>query len=284
MERIKIAPHYSEEFIEIERPSPMSDQRIDRAILDVMSGNLDRDFSPTMIENFKRETKDWILSSKLNNLKGLESFKRIDVMSGCTQFIDNVYMQRMPQVIDGDYRYHFRLGNWPAHINMLHEQTPLVIAMPFPQVGAPHSKMNEILDECLKKQIPVHIDGAWITCCRDVDFNFDHPAIKSVGISLSKGLGLGWNRVGLRWTREFNQDSITIMNDFNMLNKATLMIGLHFIRNFEPDYLWNHHGDNYYKVCKDFNLTPTNSIYLAMKDGHPIGISPLLRYLENERI
>lgn len=284
MERIKIAPHYSEEFIEIERPSPMSDQRIDRAILDVMSGNLDRDFSPAMIENFKRETKDWILSSKLNNLKGLESFKRIDVMSGCTQFIDNVYMQRMPQVIDGDYRYHFRLGNWPAHINMLHEQTPLVIAMPFPQVGAPHSKMNEILDECLKKQIPVHIDGAWITCCRDVDFNFDHPAIKSVGISLSKGLGLGWNRVGLRWTREFNQDSITIMNDFNMLNKATLMIGLHFIRNFEPDYLWNHHGDNYYKVCKDFNLTPTNSIYLAMKDGHPVGISPLLRYLENERI
>ena len=284
MERIKIAPHYSEEFIEIERPSPMSDQRIDRAILDVMSGNLDRDFSPTMIENFKRETKDWILSSKLNNLKGLESFNRIDVMSGCTQFIDNVYMQRMPQIIDGDYRYHFRLGNWPAHINMLHEQTPLVIAMPFPQVGAPHSKMNEILDECLKKQIPVHIDGAWITCCRDVDFNFDHPAIKSVGISLSKGLGLGWNRVGLRWTREFNQDSITIMNDFNMLNKATLMIGLHFIRNFEPDYLWNHHGDNYYKVCKDFNLTPTNSIYLAMKDGHPIGISPLLRYLENERI
>ena len=284
MERIKIAPHYSEEFIEIERPSPMSDQRIDRAILDVMSGNLDKDFSPAMIENFKRETKDWILSSKLNNLKGLESFKRIDVMSGCTQFIDNVYMQRMPQVIDGDYRYHFRLGNWPAHINMLHEQTPLVIAMPFPQVGAPHSKMNEILDECLKKQIPVHIDGAWITCCRDVDFNFDHPAIKSVGISLSKGLGLGWNRVGLRWTREFNQDSITIMNDFNMLNKATLMIGLHFIRNFEPDYLWNHHGDNYYKVCKDFNLTPTNSIYLAMKDGHPVGISPLLRYLENERI
>jgi hypothetical protein len=62
------------------------------------------------------------------------------------------------------------------------------------------------------------------------------------------------------------------------------MIGLHFLRNLPPDYLWDTHGENYNKVCKDFNLTPTKSIHLALRNGQPVGISPLLRYLENENI
>jgi hypothetical protein len=141
--------------------------------------------------------------------------------------------------------------------------------------------MEEILEECRIKNIHVHIDGAWLTCCRNIIFDFSNTVIKSVGISLSKGLGLGWNRIGLRWTRQPKPDSVTIMNDFNMNLRAPAMIGLHFIRNLEPDYLWNNHGEHYYKVCKDFNLIPTSSIYLAIKDGHPVGVSPLIRYLEN---
>lgn len=67
-----------------------------------------------------------------------------------------------------------------------------------------------------------------------------------------------------------------------MNNRALAMIGLHFIRNLTPDHLWSTHTDRYYKVCKDFDLTPTNSIYLALQDGQPVGVSPLIRYLENE--
>ena len=284
MNRIKIAPEYSAEYLEIERPQPLSDLKIESTIQDVLSGKLNSDISDTVYDNFKKEASSWIFGTALNNLSGIETFTRIDIINGCTQFIDNVYMQRLPQVIEGDYRYHERLGNWSSHIGTLHKQTPLIIAMPFPQIGAPHIKMTDILDECAEKQIPVHIDGAWVTCCRDVDFNFNHPAIKSVGISLSKGLGLGWNRIGLRWTKETKADSITIMNDFRMNNRALAMIGLHFVRQFPSDYLWNTHGDKYYKICKDFDLQPTNSIYLALKNNNPVGVSPLIRYLENERI
>jgi hypothetical protein len=139
--------------------------------------------------------------------------------------------------------------------------------------------MKEILDECLEKEIPVHIDGAWLTCCRNIEFDISHPAIRSCGISLSKGLGLGWNRIGLRWTKSKIADSVTIMNEFNMNLRAPAMIGLHFLRNLPPDYLWDRYSDSYYKVCKDFDLTPTNSIYLALRDEQPVGISPLIRYL-----
>lgn len=283
MQRLKIAKSYSIDYLEIDRPSPLSDNRIEQTIQDVLLGKLDHDISDIVYANFKQEMTNWLFASKLNTLTGFDKFSRVDIINGCTQFIDNQYMQGPIQVLADDYRYHRRLGK--AHCvkpGQLKNHMPFVIAMPFPQVGKVHTNMKELLDEAVDKHIPVHIDGAWISCCKDLKFNFSHPAIQSLGISLSKGLGLGWNRIGLRWIKDTVQDSISIMNDFNMNNRALAMIGLHFVRNFEPDYLWNNYSNQYYKVCNDFNLVPTNSIYLALKDGNPVGVSPLIRYLEND--
>jgi hypothetical protein len=278
--RTKIAQSYSEKYLEVERPQPLVDNHIEHLIQDVLSGKLDKDITDSVYTNFKKEMTAWLLKSRLNTIKGLDTFNRVDIINGCTQFIDTVYMKSRPQVIKGDYRYHHRLGNWDMQVGLLHNDAPLVIAMPFPSTGDVHDKMKEILDEAGDKGIDVHVDGAWYTCCRGIDFDVSHPAIKSVAISLSKGLGLGWNRIGLRWTKDTSPDAITIMNDFNMNLRAPVMIGLHFIRNLTPDYLWNTHGDRYRQVCADFGLTPTKSIYLALQNGQPVGVSPLIRYLE----
>jgi hypothetical protein len=285
MNRMRIAPEYSTDYLEIERPSPLSDLRIEQLISDVMTGKMDSNITDSVYIDFKKETTNWIFNSKLNQLTGFDSFERVDIINGCTQFIDNLYMKGPVQVLRNDYRYHDRLGlAYIKDVGSLIPDVPLIIAMPFPSIGAPHHDMEEILDEAKNKRIDVHVDGAWVTCCRGVVFDLSHPSIKSVAISLSKGLGLGWNRIGLRWTRQSNPDSVTIMNDFHMNNRALAIIGLHFIRNLPPDYLWNVHGDRYKKICNDFDLTPTNSIYLALRNGQPVGVSPLIRYLENADI
>lgn len=286
MNRFRIAPSYSDEFLEIERPSPLSDNKIEQMIQAVLNGQLDKDTSDQVYTDFKKEMTGWLLRSQLNNITGLDSFNRVDIINGCTQFIDSQYMTGPVQILKGDYRYHSRLNpdidfSVPEY---LHRDLPLIIAMPFPSTGDVHSQMKEILDEAGNKGVDVHVDGAWLTCCRGIDFDVSHPSIKSVGISLSKGLGLGWNRIGLRWTRQPGADSVTIMNDFNMNLRASVMIGLHFVRNLPPDYLWNTHSDRYYQVCRDFGLTPTKSIYLALKQDRPVGVSPLIRYLENADI
>ena len=283
MNRNPIAESYDPKWLEVDRPQPLSDRKIEKLQQDVLSGKLDKDITDQVYVNFKQEAEDWILSSPFNTLVGLDSFSRKDIINGCTQFIDNLYMQGEVQVLKGDYKYHHRLGNWGRTVGKLSPKIPLIIAMPFPQVGATHQDMAEILDECKIKNIPVHIDGAWISCCRDITFDFNHVAIRSVGISLSKGLGLGWNRVGLRWTKDTKADSISIMNDFHMNLRAPAMIGLHFVRNLPADYLWFTHGERYYKVCRDFELTPTRSIHLALRNNQPVGVSPLIRYLENAK-
>jgi hypothetical protein len=280
--RHKIAPAYEAQYLEVDRPQPLSDSIIEALQQDVLDGHLDKDITDQVYINFKKEMTAWLFQSTNNTLTGFDQFNHVDIINGCTQFIDSLYMKVRPQTIPGDYRYHQRLGNWTTEPGRLQQFIPLVIAMPFPSTGAVHLQMKEILDECLQKEIPVHIDGAWLTCCRDIEFDISHSAIHSVGISLSKGLGLGWNRIGLRWIKGSSPDAITIMNDFNMNLRAPAMIGLHFLRNLPPDYLWDRYGEIYYKVCADFDLTPTNSIYLALKDGQPVGVSPLIRYVAEQ--
>ncbi len=283
MERIKVAPEYSDKYLEMDRPQPLSDKRIERLCMDVLDGKLPRDITDQCYIDFKRQTEQYILSSKLNRITGLEHFNRVDIINGCTQFIDNLYMCGPVQVLREDYRYHQRLNlAFLKDVGSLIPDIPLIIALPFPRVGEPHKQMDEILNECQQKNIPVHIDGAWITSCRDLDFDFNHTMIKSVGISLSKGLGLGWNRIGIRYTRQFVQDSVTIMNDYRMNNRALSIIGIHFLNNLEPDYLWNNYGEAYYKICKDFNLVPTKSIHIALRDSIPVGLSPLIRHATDQ--
>lgn len=283
MQRIKVAPEYSDKYLEIDRPQPLSDKYIEQLCMDVLDGKLAKDITDNVYTEFKTLVQDYIVQSKLNNITGLEHFSRVDIINGCTQFIDNLYMCGPLQVLTDDYRYHQRLNlAFFKDVGSLIPDIPLLIALPFPRVGEPHSEMNEILSECTRKNIPVHIDGAWITSCRDLDFDFNHPMIKSVGISLSKGLGLGWNRIGIRYTRQFVQDSVTIMNDYRMNNRALSMIGIYFLNNLEPDYLWNKYGETYYKICKDFDLVPTKTIHIALRDNNPVGLTPLIRYVTNQ--
>lgn len=278
--------NYSKENVDIHRPSPLTNKEILSEIQKVLSGNIDQDISDQVYSDFVTECEQYIFSSMLNNLQGNNAFPRKDIMIGCTQFIDNLYMQGHVQVLKDDYKYHERLENALIFddYTKLQKCIPLVIAMPFPSKGDIHQDMNEILNTCLEKKIPVHIDGAWITCSKNINFNFDHPAIESFGISLSKGLGLGWNRVGIRWHRNKDvNDSISIMNDFRMNLRAVVKIGLHFIRHFPVDYLWNKHKHHNEKVCKDFSFTPTNSIHLVFgPHGELYGISKLINILEEQ--
>jgi len=276
---MRTALSYSKNYLQIFKPQPLIDSYLELLTNNVLSGQFKSEY--VEYSDFIIQCSNWIDSTTVNTLTGLGSYTRKDIIIGCTQYIDNLYMQGPVQTITNDYRYHNRLGlSTVTDVGNLIPNVPLIIAMPFPSTGDIHVSMKELLDECLNKDIPVHIDGAWISCCRNIVFDFSHPSIKSVGISLSKGLGLGWNRVGIRYTKEPVQDSISIMNDFSMNNRALITIAKYFMDNTKSDYLWYTHNINYSKVCKDFNLTETNCIYLALDDNQPVGISPLLRYLE----
>ena len=286
MERVRVAPEYDAKWLEVERPQPLCDDYLESLFTDTATGfkGIKPDHSLAIHQQFKEKATKFIFGSSLNSLTGIDAFTFVDIMSGCTQFIDNLYMQGPVQVLRGDYRYHERLGlAYVKDVGSLIPGIPLIIAMPFPSIGAPHRDIGEILEECRIKNIHVHVDGAWLTCSRNISFDFNHESIRSVGISLSKGLGLGWNRIGLRWTKERINDSISIMNDFHMENRMPIMVANYVLNNVSIDYLWRTHGHTTDKICKDFDLIPSKAIHMAFKqDGTFVGLSPLIRHLINE--
>lgn len=271
---------YNENWLQYDRPQPMYSNKINEFYDNfykenpVHNSDLDSVFKETFIK--------WLKNHQYSKFHGIDSFKRLDIINGCTQYIDDLYQRcGTLQTFENDYKYHWRLNPniTYATIDTLDPSKELLISMPFPYYGDVHPEMTEILDTCYKLKIPVHIDGAWVSCIRDIDFDFDHPAIQTFGISLSKG-GLGGNRIGLRFSRTTPDGAITIMNDFNMNSQALVSMGIKFMENLGPEYFWRIYNNSYDKVINDFDLLPTKSIHLARtKDGKPVGIRPLLRCL-----
>jgi hypothetical protein len=278
--RDNIDRKYEEAWLQYDRPQPMYSNQINTFYDNFYKEN------PIHTKNldniFKESFVNWLTSHQYSSFTGLDAFPRLDIINGCTQFIDDLYQRcGTLQTFENDYKYHFRLN--PnikyATLETLDPSKELLISMPFPFYGDIHPDMTEILDSCYTLGIPVHIDGAWISCIKDIEFNFDHPAIQTIGISLSKG-GLGGNRIGLRFVRNTPAGAVTIMNDFNMNSQALVSMGIKFMNEVGPEYFWKMYGDAYKKVITDFNLTPTKAIHLARNaEGRPVGVRPLLRCL-----
>jgi hypothetical protein len=278
--RDSINRKYDQDWLQYDRPQPMYNSHINKFYDSFYKEN------PIHTENldemFKNKFVEWLNSHQYSKFTGIESFSRRDIINGCTQYIDDLYQRCGElQTFENDYKYHWRLNPEIKYttIDTLDPTKELLMSMPFPYYGDIHPDMSTILDRCYNLNIPVHIDGAWISCIKDINFNFDHPAIKSFGISLSKG-GLGGNRIGVRFSRTTPPGPVSIMNDFNMNSQALVSMGIKFIETFGPEYFWKVYSKSYDQVIKDFNLLPTKAVHLARNsEGKPVGIRSLLRCL-----
>jgi len=272
-----------------DRPRPMYNGELYRFGNSLASKNQGLFNGDDVADIFKIEFHQWLISSNLNNFNGLDALDRRDIIQGVTSFIDDLYQMNPGNIytISQDYMYHKRMFGDKFVLDDIKDIPPtgqLLFSMPFPFYGDIHPKTADILEFCNKNNIPVHIDAAWVGCTRMIEFNFDTPCIKSIGFSLSKGLGLGFSRIGVRYSRDKNVGPVSIMNDFTMIPRPLCGIGISFMRQFGHDYLQNKYGHHYKTLCEQCNLIPSKTIHLAheIHNGvmHPVGTRQALRYLD----
>ena len=238
---------------------------------------------------FLEEIDKWINEHKRIRYIGLDSFTRRDAILGTTQQLDELHHMHGSNitVYNGEYKYHRRLTNFNVKqiTNYKEIQTGDVFVASYPSniTTGYHKDFDKLLDHCAEYDVPVHIDGAWFGQCRNFEFDVTHPAVHSVSVSLSKALGMGSQRIGIRYTKEKTVGPISIMNDFAYCNVSDMWIGVNSMQHFGVDYWWSNYEDLYTKVCKDFNLEETNSIHvgwLSDKNGkHQLGVRTPLRFL-----
>ena len=246
----------------------------DQFLINLVKSSRELDFvtNQDLYNNFKTAVLDWFFNNPANCLTA-KPHAQAEIIQGCTQFIDSVYIQGPAQHLDGDYAYHVRLGHASKQVGELAPNIPLIMAMPFPLYGDVHPQYCQILEECRHKNIDIHIDSAWLSSAHNITFDYSDPQIKSYAVSLSKGMGLGWNRIGVRYAGAKSTDSVTIMNSHDMNPRAAVLIGLHYLKHVPKNYLWSQYESLYNQVCQEHNLIATKCIHMARLDMKTVGVS-----------
>lgn len=231
---------------------------------------------------FKILAERWFRSTKVNDIRGWDAFPCVDVMLGCTHFIEAFLLKYGwdgMQILPNEYAYYALIGGkHGTNPGELKPNVPLIVSLPNWRYAGLRPDWNSVLQECEAKNIDIHIDFAWLTSARNINIDLDHPNIKSFGMSMSK-YALEWNRIGLRWSRQRTSDSITMFNHYyGDVNSNLTSCGAFMMKNISRDYGWENYGLRHEQICQHLGLLPTNLLHVAHNQDRTesIGIGGLL--------
>jgi len=223
-------------------------------------------------DRFIEKYYDWIRSSKLNTILGLENFTAKAFSNGTTEAFDKFYLKnnkRRLRYFKGEYMYHIASGSaFFDDMKSMEEDTldsndVLVVSLPFADTGDEHPKLKETLDICDKLGIPVLIDCCYFGVCGGVTFDFNHPCITDITFSLSKNFPVQFLRIGMRLTRTDNDDPLFVYNKNKYVNRLGAAVGLELIQIFGPDYNYGTYRETQEKFCAELGVEPTPCVFFA---------------------
>jgi hypothetical protein len=214
-------------------------------------------------DEFVNKASDWFRSTKINDLQGWGKFPCVDVIMGCTHFIESLASKHKwnIQILGKEYAYYTVMGKKHTEPGHLEPGKPLVVSLPNYFYGN-RPDWQAVLKECEQKGIDIHIDCAWVIAAKGFGFNFDHPNIKSFAMSMSK-YNFTWNRVGLRWSRQRTIDSCTMLSTQRKYNELTTACGSFMMDNIPRDYGWEKYGKINQQICDKLGLEPTMFFYVV---------------------
>ena len=223
--------------------------------------------------NFLKSYIKWIKSSKINNLKGLEKYKFACFSNGSSQVFDYFYAKykkKRFRILKGDYAYHHlswrnHFPNWSYLENFeIKKNDALIISLPFSDTGCKHPMMEKLIKICDKDNIPVLVDCCYYSNCKNINFNFNHKSIKVIAFSLSKAFPVSRLRIGMRLTKEDDDDPLFFLQKLGLVNRASAYVGLKLIKKFKFDYLYKKYEKIQKLHCKKLNVSPSNIVNLAI--------------------
>lgn len=231
-------------------------------------------------EEYLEKIHAWLHDTKNNSLTGLENFEQQDLIHGTTQAFDEAYFrykEKRLRVFRGEYAYHRRVFTnhlfintaTDEYIDTIDENDWVIISVPFCGTGGlPPQHYQQVLDDALKVGAPVLIDCAWYGTCYNMHIDLNHPAITEVCFSLTKGLGIGNLRTGIRYSNygSDDQNPIRQQNEYNHLPLGAAQIGIHMMDTFHIDRIPDKYKQWQHDLCGVLGLEPANCIHIGMAD------------------
>ena len=231
--------------------------------------NINYDIQEEFLDTFPQ----WIASSLLNKVDGINSFPFKFVSLGATQTLDWFHYEcarnnwRL-RLLRGEYPYNRDVHEFDWDWFIEEEGEPLskgdavIMSVPFSGAGHIHPRYYDILETCDSLGIPVMIDCAWFGTCYDLQWSVNFNSIKLVTFSTTKGLGTGQYRSGICFSK-WKYGPLNVQTQWHHGIHMNTYIGNLLMQNFSPDTVPNLYKDAQHEVCKYFGLTPTPTIHIA---------------------
>lgn len=248
-------------------------------------------------DEFLEYYSSWIQSSKLNKIRGLESFPFRYISLGCTQALDEFHYwcaqnNKTIRMFRGEYPYNRDCipFDWDKDFiedSPLKQNDAVIISAPFSGYGAIHEQWSWLLEKCAQLDIPILVDCAFFGTCFSIDLDLSHPSIKFVAFSTTKGLSCGNYRNGILFSKS-EEGHLAIQTEWHHGIHFNVSVGLELMKKFSPDHLPNTYRDSYLQTCELLNLKPTQCVHLALglegwehfsRDGvcNRVGVKNLVR-------
>lgn len=231
-------------------------------------------FDENIVGNFLDSYKSWILSSKNNSFINIESYSYACFSAGTSESFDKFYIKNANKrfrCLRGEYVYH-KIA-WRDNFKWAYiDDEPIlpgdavVISLPFSDTGNKHSKHDEILKICEDLDVPVLVDCCYFGTCANIEFDFSYNCITDVVFSLSKAFPVAYARIGMRLTKEDNDDTLFAYNKPGLMytNRLTPSLGKRFIDKFGPDYIYNKYQSKQLEFCEMTDTQASNTVLFGI--------------------
>ena len=233
------------------------------------------------LETYTHTFREWFNYSNNKSLSGLESFSYADYTQGTSQTFDHFVMKhnhkRQIVALNGEFQYHRCITKFAEFKELIHihpdflygkDLHALIISAPFSDYGCIHPEFESIMGVCNDFDIPVCLDLAYWGIAKNIHIDLNlYPCVKEVTCSLSKPFfTLENHRVGVRFTRNYADDGISMLNEVKMANNYSMALGVEYMRRFSPDYNWEKFSDQYQQVCHEHDLVWTDTVIFGLGD------------------
>jgi len=226
----------------------------------------------TIIDEYLYNYDSWIKSTTLNSFVGLEQFKYRCFSNGTTESFDKFYIKhhnRRFRCYKGDYMYHklaWRNGySWGWLDDApLHKNDAVIISLPFADTGNKHENYHSLMRKCSELEIPVLVDCAYFGACRGIEFDLAYNCITDVTFSLSKTFPVAYARIGIRYTKEDDDDTLFVYHKINYNNKIGAALGIKYLEKFTPDYIPSKYIDKQLEFCYNLGVEPSKTILFGI--------------------
>ena len=237
-------------------------------------------YKDVSLDEYATTWRNWLEYSDANTISGLDEFEYADYTQGTSQTFDHFILKHTStkQIVcfRGDFQYHACLGKnidfkyvdtYDDFVNNIQGNGfhALVISAPFSDYGCMHPDFYHILNICDIHNIPVCLDLAYWGISKNIQLDLSYPAIQEITCSLSKPFyTLENHRVGIRFTKTYADDGISMLNEVNMQNKHSMSLGVHFMKSFSPDWNWETYREKYEEVCAEMQLVYTDTVIFGL--------------------